>query len=70
MWGEAMISWDCHCTVRNADDYYGIYDVLEPLLGHEEAADAASWCELASFGETWESADGSVEIELYEPDND
>lgn len=70
MWGQAVISWDHNCTVLDADNYYGIYDLIEPLLGHEEAADAASWCELASIGEIWESSDGSVEIELIDPDEE
>ena len=41
-----------------------IYDKIMEITGndHEIAADASSWCELASVGEIYEFREGEVEI--------
>ena len=49
---------------RMPKDHYGIYDLMMELTGsdHEISADAASWCELATVGETYEFREGEIEI--------
>lgn len=49
---------------RRCNNYVGIYCLLEPLVGHATAEDAASWCELASIGEVY--ADEDFEILITE----
>lgn len=48
----------------NADHYDHIYDVMMGITDgdHEISADAASWCELASAGETYEFREGIIQI--------
>lgn len=50
------------------NDYYAIYDKIMELTegNHESSANAASWCEFASIGETYE--DDNWEIEIQEID--
>ena len=45
----------------NHDD---IYDAMMEFTGndHEISADAASWCEFATVGETYEFREGEIEI--------
>lgn len=64
MYGKAFIAGHGWYCIRRANDYDGIYCLLAPVLGHDDAEDAASWCELAALGEVWVSGDGQVEIEL------
>lgn len=50
------------------NDHYAIYDKLMELTGenHDLSADAASWCEVASIGETYEADNWEIEIqEIY-----
>lgn len=46
------------------DDHYSIYDKMMEWTGndHEISSDAASWCELAYVGETYEFREGVIEI--------
>ena len=55
--GEAEYS----CKVK---DYYEIYDLMMEITDndHEESENAASWCELACVGETYEFREGYIEI--------
>lgn len=50
---------------RYADegDFEKVYDMIMELTdNHDEAANASSWCELASIGEIYESDDFTIEI--------
>ena len=47
---------------RRSNDSAGIYDLLAPLFGHEAAEDAASWCELAAFGDVYDGDGFSIEL--------
>ena len=46
------------------DDHYSIYNKMMEITGgdHEISSDAASWCELACVGETYEFREGIIEI--------
>lgn len=66
MYGKACIAGPGWYFSRRTNDYDGIYCLLAPVLGHDDAEDAASWCELAAIGEVWVSGDGWVEIELVD----
>lgn len=46
------------------DDHYSIYDKMMEITDgdHEISSDAASWCELACVGETYEFREGIIEI--------
>lgn len=50
--------------ICNANDYDMIYNKMMRLTDgdHEVAADAASWCELATIGEIYEFREGTIEI--------
>ena len=39
-----------------------LYDELEPIFGHELAADASSWTELACIGEEYEHEEFIIEM--------
>lgn len=44
-------------------DYSNVYDKIMFITdNHEEAANAASWCELAEIGETYQSETFTIEI--------
>ena len=45
-------------------DFDTIYEIMMQITGndHEGASNAASWCELASIGETYEFREGFIEI--------
>ena len=47
------------------NDHYGIYDKLMELTNgnHELSSDGASWCELATMGETYEVDNWEIEIQ-------
>ena len=47
------------------NDYYDIYNKMMELTGndHEISDEAASWCELATVGETYEFREGEIEIQ-------
>lgn len=47
------------------NDHYGIYDKLMELTSgnHELSSDGASWCELATIGETYEVDNWEIEIQ-------
>ncbi len=66
MYGTAEITVFGTCGsatyYRRCNDSDGIYDILEPICGHETAADAASWCELASIGEVYAEEDFEIII--------
>lgn len=47
---------------RRCNDSEGIYDLLEEIVGHETAEDAASWCELASIGDVYAEEDFEILI--------
>lgn len=47
---------------RKCNDFDGIYNLLEPLAGHEAAEDAASWCELNPVGAEYDGDGFSIEI--------
>lgn len=44
--------------------HYDIYEQMMELTDgdHEISSDAASWCELATVGETYEFREGEIEI--------
>ena len=48
----------------NALSYYTIYDKMMLITGndHEISQDVASWCELASEGETYTFREGQINI--------
>ncbi len=48
---------------KRTDDHYGIYFTLDGLgYEHEICANAASWCELAGIGETYDIPGAEIEI--------
>ena len=51
--------------ICKANDYEMIYNKVMRMTGndHEIAADAASWCELATVGEIYEFREGIIKIE-------
>ena len=51
--------------IRNPKDHDGIYDLMMTITDedHEISSDAASWCELARIGETYELREGYIELE-------
>lgn len=65
MYGTAIIIINGEWMTRRTNDYYGIYHLLEPHVGHEQAEDAASWCELASCGEEY-YINAWIEIRILE----
>ena len=68
MWADVRINdnRDGRTYYRKANDYDRIYDLMMNLTDndHEISADAASWCELASIGETYDFREGTLEIEM------
>ena len=56
--------FDLTCSVDSKDL---IYNKIMRITGgdHEVAADAESWCELASIGEIYEFREGQIEIVEY-----
>ena len=56
--------FDLTCSIDNRDL---IYNKMMRVTGgdHEIAADAESWCELASVGEIYEFREGLIEIVEY-----
>jgi hypothetical protein len=48
----------------NADHYDQIYETMMDITDgdHEISSDAASWCELAAIGETYEFREGIIRI--------
>lgn len=51
-------------TYRRTTDEPGIYDLLEPLLGHDMAADAAAWCQEAPLDAEYETDCSDVSITI------
>jgi ubiquitin C-terminal hydrolase len=50
-----------------ADQYQSIYEILRYLnYSHEEADDIASWSQLASLGDEYESTKREIEISIIE----
>ena len=51
--------------IYKPDDHYAIYDKIIELSNgnHELSDDAASWCELACIGETYEADNWEIEIQ-------
>lgn len=49
---------------NHSDIYDKMMDITEN--DHEIAADGASWCELASVGETYEFREGEIEIQYID----
>lgn len=51
--------------IFNPKEHDGIYDLMMEITDgdHEISSDAASWCELACIGETYEFREGYIEIE-------
>lgn len=47
---------------RRCNDSEGIYDLLEEIVGHETAEDAASWCEFSPIGSVYEEEDFEILI--------
>lgn len=48
---------------RRPDDYNSIYEILMTLINdHELSAEAAEWCQSATFGEIYEFGNGEIEI--------
>ena len=47
---------------RHCNDSDGIYDLLEPLVGHEIAEDASSWCEFSPIGSVYAEEDFEILI--------
>lgn len=68
MWNDVRINDDKNKTThyRKVNDHYGIYELMMDITGnnHEISSDAASWCELASVGETYDFREGTLEIEM------
>ena len=63
---EKHVGDDVGCAwYYDTRDHYGIYDRMMDVTGgdHEESANAASWCELADVGETYEFREGEIRIE-------
>lgn len=58
--GKEFADW--HYRPSNHSD---IYDKVMEITGndHEIASGAASWCELATVGETYEFREGEIEIQ-------
>lgn len=54
--------------IYKPNDHYAIYYKIMELTNdnHELASDAASWCELASVGEIYETYDWEIEIQEIE----
>lgn len=48
----------------NVDHYDRIYEAMMDITDgdHEIASDAASWCELAAIGETYEFREGIIRL--------
>ena len=63
-----QISPNVQNTARNyvfkPNDYENIYLAMMNITGgdHEIAQEAASWCEIATIGETYEFREGRIEI--------
>lgn len=68
MWNDVRIDDDENKTTyyRKANDYDEIYSLMMRITNndHEVSSDAASWCELASVGETYNFREGVLEIEM------
>lgn len=47
---------------RRTDDEESIYNLLEPIVGHEIAADAAAWCPNAPVGNGYSTEDFEIEV--------
>lgn len=56
---------ECEVWEYKPDDHYEIYNRMMLLTDndHEISADAASWCELATVGETYGFRGGEIEIQ-------
>ena len=62
---KAMIVHDTYLYTVNPQDFDEIYDYMMKITDgdHEISSDAASWCEIACVGETYEFREGYIEIE-------
>lgn len=52
--GEAVHYW--------LDSGESVYDYLEPVVGHDEAEEAACWCELHCVGDEYEHELFTIEM--------
>lgn len=61
--GEIIIEFADWCYKHN--DHYAIYEKIMELSNedHELSSNAASWCELATIGEVFETDDWEIEIQ-------
>lgn len=62
MYGTAIIKIRGCWMTRRANDEEGIYNLIVAEFGHEEAAEAASWCAEAPIGSEYASGNPDVEI--------
>ena len=61
---KAMIVHGEYLYTVNPQDFDEIYDYMMKITDgdHEISSDAASWCELACPGETYEFREGYIDI--------